>query len=202
MASKAALIDKVRESASALIPQILATKDEKLAEFVKVHQADCDSYTFECRRHGDFLAVFIQRGPMPLGVISWKPDNKIAATIVLGETQGFYLRSGEPPSMNGDTTFHQVQIVNGGDEVLAQYKNAHYPRYEMLYLPPPPGQRDTGQGMMGYYNDGALSGIRVSDCPCGATDDTIVFNNGVRISAPAGLGQGVYDKILASAERQ
>lgn len=187
--------DKIRAAAAALIPQIVAERESKLAEFRREHEADKASFNFRCELHGGFLAVFMTRGPKPtteyycwLGV---KPTNKIVTAINLSTSRIFHLSLGSEPALDGTVTFNLAR--NEVHEVYPAISNKH----QMIEIDQVTQQH--GQVYWGGGSADVLSGMHVKDCPRRAADDSVYFvGPGVKLFAPAGLGQSMYDTILSA----
>lgn len=190
--------EKIRASAAALIPHVVAERDEKLAEFKSWHDADKASFHFRCDLHGGFLAIFMTRGPKPpsshygYGYYGeGAPTNKIVTTINLAASRIFSLTLGSEPAMDGTVTFS----ADHSGAVREVYPSRPY-GHRMIEI----DQLSPQHGHMGYFHhDDPLRGMHVKDCPRAALDDSIYFvGPGVKLFAPATLGQSMYETILAA----
>ena len=199
--STAVTVETIRQAAADLIPHVIAERAEKLAEFKQRHEADKASYKFECKRHGEFLAVFITRGPAPKRTRYASSDgrttNKFAGAINLATSRVFRIKPGSAPACDGVVTLqHQ-----GGGKVAEIYnadQNWHTP-YRMILVDAQVAAQHAQY--MGPYHQDPLSNMHVQDCPRAAVDDEIYFTGpDITLYAPAGLGQTVQDTILAALE--
>lgn len=100
-------------------------------DMMAAHKLDAESYSFECKRWGDFLALFIARG-----------GKNYAGAINLGETREIKLVEGSAPSMNGSVwyflDYESDEKPTGNDRY---FSNAGYSSANGLDLtkPPPKG---------------------------------------------------------------
>lgn len=174
-------------------------------DMMAAHNLDSGSYSFECRRWGDFLALFITRG-----------GQKYAGAINLSQTKEIKLTAGHMPDFNGVMIFRVKQepdndtsgaIVPGGviyvggsgsdyfDYKKPPTKGYHYAvtarfplargnKRPIIYVEMP--QRSTSQSAMhggggaGYpsipfYDRGNYFGIESEGVPRDSEDDIINF---------------------------
>jgi hypothetical protein len=188
------------EQAAALIPDIIAKQPAELLSFVSQHATDTASYSFSCKRHGDWLAVFLERG-----------SKKEAHTINLLSCPSIFVESGREPDMKGRISFTATYMSNSKQRGVAAYlrpdcgyspfhvkENEAYPRTTTIYIQPPPSPSREGIMMArGWAGEDQLRGLHVPDCAQPAQDDMVIFSNiGVALFMPFGVGQTVYQAIL------
>lgn len=193
--------EELRAKAAAMIPEILAGREAKLAEFVRLHETDKRSFAFACKRHGQFLAVFVSRGPAQREYYQTFRDghpNKSAHAINLLGVQVISLGRGHEPDMLGRAAFHDP-YYSGEGIIRVDYEYSYYPRYPELAFDAAAQQ---GAMFIGGGGRSALSNTHVAECPRGAQDDEVYFKGlGLRLKVPAGLGQSVFDAILLESEQ-
>lgn len=196
-------VEKFRESAAALIPQIIAERESKLAEFKQLHEVDKASFDFRCELHGGFLAVFMTRGPKPSDGLrylrnlhgGYKTSNKTVSAINLCASRVLTLAFGSPPALDGIVTF-TGNTDDGAVREVYQVEKC----YRMIALDESAQELRSGMFLSTGYSD-PLNGMHVKDCPRPAQDDSVYFvGSGIRLLAPAGRGQSMYDAILAALE--
>lgn len=180
---------RYQDEAGALIPEIVANKDAKLAEFIEAHRRDIGSFRFECRRHGDFLAVFLTRGAeRPVAAI-----NMMASPVVA-------VVSGYEPDMKGTCRFERSWNT---DRVQAKYGGEDYPRRSSITTAPIHSAIEEQKRIVlmgGGYHD-PLAHFLVIDTPRRACDDIVTFGNGTNFNVPAGSGSDVFASIMIECER-
>lgn len=183
--------EELRQQAAAMIPTLTAQFPDKLAEYRRAHDADVAGYNFECKRHGDFLAVFMQRGPLPDKRERWVTERKIAQTINLGQTKTIGIAPGAIPDMTGRLKF----CVSGADAAADWMVPSQ--NFPMIQVQLPVVDPNTYFGSMVTSNREPFGDMHLPDAPHTARDDTLNFHGiGVSIFAPAGMGQQIYDTIL------
>src|SRR4051794_27412369 len=85
--------------AEAMKPAIMAEQPVRLDKFLEEHITDGENYGFRCERWGDYLALFIKRGPVPDGK-SWGPTtNRRCSSLNIGETREIKLSEGRAPDL-------------------------------------------------------------------------------------------------------
>ena len=194
-----ALLERLAEEAS---PEAEALQPELLSRFIKAHQADVAGFRFDCRKFGDFLTLYIDRG-----------GERYATAINLGQCRELRLDEGRCPDMDGAAEFGYSMVKDGAGEVVGCTGMGHYrlspgwnwnvayrepwlpTKRDMFRLDPEP-QHQSGNMGYGFYNDSYhIKRSFASARP--AADDVIRFEGvGASLFAPAGLGAGVYQRIL------
>jgi hypothetical protein len=192
-------------------PAALRRAPEILKAAQDDHAADVASYAFDCRRHGDFLSVFIDRLGRE-GEVS-----KESTTLNLGQTRDIRLREGHGPDnagtlayrfslereepepgllwcSSGAGDYHRVKAPPAGYhyEVTPEYPGPRYWRHLIQFDSNKDGPRND------FYDPrDSLVRHRTPNYPRWAADDLIEFSGiGATIYAPAGQGQIVLDRIL------
>jgi hypothetical protein len=190
------------------------------------HAQDVAAYSFECRRWGDYLTVFVSR----LGVRGWRHGegwshdieaNSYSTSINVRDSRTITLANGRAPDLNGRLGYH-VRAEKDGDEASwcssggsGEYKApkgyhwAVHPnlpsltlRGEMFRLDERKSDNLSHYNSVYFHND---AGRGLSETPGYlrlAEDDRIYFSGvGATIFAPAGKGQEVHDAIMREIAR-
>lgn len=181
------------------------------AEASAEHARDVAGYKFDCRRHGDFIALFITR-PAKLGTdlrYYSEREREIITSLNLGNTREMKLTPGSAPCDDHELTYDYYDQ----DEKHASvpwHVRPQYP-YEpavrpLLRLDPEPQQqhRSGVYTMAGTASGGAYRiKFKTQNFPRWAEDDCIRFTGpGASLFVPAGEGQRIYDKLLAEIGAQ
>lgn len=194
--------------------EALAKADDIFAQAADEHQRQTRGFAFECRRWGDFLAVFIQRlGNDTSKYWGEKPEKKVVASLNLGKTPIIKLTGGHCFDRRGEVHYdYSLQSDDGGGLVIwdGSYRISPPPkgyqykvRPSLPYIAPCRPMLRTGSGEKHRGSYGPSPAIRhvTPDYPRPARDDEIHFADiDITIFAPAGMGRGVYDAILAEIE--
>lgn len=188
--------------AEALVPEVVAEQQDRLAKFEAAHAADVSGYSFRCERYVDFLAVFIQRGPEPEWSYGRRGTNKRASVINLMGSSIITLNPGRAADLRGDAYFswhYDYDSRTGktlGVKVAAQQPHYDYPRYQIVTAPVAAQANGNAQGVWAG-SDTRIFGVHVENVARGAEDDTISFQAaGVTLYMPFGCGDAVYASIL------
>lgn len=175
-------------------PAVLARAHERAAAFAVAYERDLAAYKFECRRWGDFLALFIERANPnhergePAAVLT------CATAVNLRDTRELRLDEGHGPDDEGVVCYYW-NTVGGSDRlcVAAWPPAGSYPRLFAL--------DDPDRGYLSYGPDNMVD-YKTSNYPRPAGDDRIRFEGiGGTLYAPAGRGAEVRDVILREIER-
>jgi hypothetical protein len=197
---------KLRQQAADLIPSVIAKQDQRLQKFAEQHEDDVSTYKFECRRHGDWLAVFITRGKPVVGRDFWDHrSHKCSHVINLAPCRTISVISGHAADRDGKTGF-TVCHTNDGSLKVTEYNDSRevpYPRYNMIHVLIPKDDKHSGMHMWsGDSSRAHFNGIHVPDCARAAEDDRIEFSGtGVTLFTPYGLGEHIRDVIVAELGR-
>lgn len=168
-------------------PAVLAKKGDLFSESSAEWMKDRESYKFECRRFGDFLTVFIERGANPdlNGVVGYYASTPYSDEEKVGAKELEWTDSYEKKSR---TSFFKISpempyIPKSGRQVFM--------------LDPPPSTQSSG-GMMMYSSGGPTrTKFKTDNYVRMAEDDQIRFQGtNASIYVPAGLGQKIYDQIM------
>lgn len=209
--------DYLETMARAAEPAVLAKKAQLFAEATAEWTKDREGYTFECRRFGDFLVVFIERSanPDPKKQQYTSFPRKFTTAVNIGTTREIRLIKGHDPDLNGEFNYSADRAAEAKDGVELQYESSdkktvtgffkvqpsdRFPRLpsygrEVFKLDPAPQNNGV---LMGYSSNGIRSTkYRTENYVRVATDDQIRFEGiGATLFVPSGLGQQVYDSIL------
>lgn len=202
-AEKRAAEERLEQSARDQTQAIRIAQPERLALFKTAYDAQVSGYAFSCKRFGDFLSVFITYVPAP-----GKLSVKFSTTINLATSREISLTEGSVPKMDGVCSFTEYWCNfygNGIKEVKPTMMNLEE-SFSAFELADEKGQYYTDHvrawasmqwsGFAGYYRYSIKHTI--PDCAVPANPDRIRFTGpDAQLYIPAGLGQGVYDAILA-----
>lgn len=191
--------EKIRAAVSDAIPQVQAENAEKLAEYKRLHESDVKSYHFRCERYGEFLALYIRRGP---------DDNKTVHAINIAQTT-VKLVEGHLPDLGGEVGFRTRGRTSLSDSsasisIVAIWPGIEfehsYPRRRVIETMAKPDEDWVCFGDDDYI----LADLRVPECAQPALDDEIHIEllpqpgTGIILTTPAGCGKDVFDTIMAA----
>lgn len=187
--------------------------DDMLSAVVTAHRNDCDSYKFDCNRWGDFLTLCMGRDTH-----AWDfSENKLVViqktyvtSINLREIREMRFIEGSAADANGTLTYSAVAKIDNGSlswgagygfrTLKDGWNYVVYPVYpdtectKALFSLRDTSQR-TNSIMMG--DDSYRPKLRTPNYPRNAVDDRIDIQGiNATIYTPAGMGRGVYDKML------
>jgi hypothetical protein len=74
-------------------PEVVAEFPKRLAQYKADHRKVSRGFKFECRRHGDFMALFFSQGS--------EKDGLFSIVINLGQVTSMRLKLGHAPDLNG-----------------------------------------------------------------------------------------------------
>lgn len=220
--------NREREETNALL-ESLAAKEVASVEAVQPnwlemyqadHQKDAKGYSFSCKKHGNFLTVFVTRKSNPIkSKYDWvvSVGQEFSTTLNLSKVRNITTNWGYSPDLNGclefgygmepsdpanttkylaSTNWGNYKSPNGHHWVV-RIPSCEMPfQRQMLKFDPPPDDRNYISG--GEYH----IKITVPNAARTAKDDEIRFEGlGATLFAPAGLGKGVHAKILKALEQ-
>lgn len=183
--------------------------------FASDHRKDVASYAFECRRFGDFLSVYIQRG-----------GEKHTSAIQLIKAQDIEFKEGHAPDNGSEVRFRYSEVREDENTNHIQYMATQRIDDTAAMVPTPgwsyrispelpslpwrhvmievlPEKDDKSQHGQQLYGNGNRLRHRIEKAPRGAEDDRIVFVGArTTLYTPHGLGRGVYDAILSALARR
>lgn len=193
----------IEQLALAQVPEIEAKQPALLERFHAQHAADVASYSFDCKRHGDHLTLFMSRR-----------GKDYATTLNLGANRSITLNEGHTPDREGTQGFSATLSRKGQDSCGSysfsgghpeparkapdgyEWRVRHHgepygPRGEMVEL----ADREADYGLSWF--GGPIIQTVVGNTARPAEDDVIWFAGiNARVYAPAGLGKAVEAKIL------
>lgn len=190
----AAELEELRRRAET---EALQKADDVLRQAEAAHASDAAGYRIECRRWGDFLSLFIERG-----------GRKLVEAVNLGRTTSLRLGLGALPNRDGVLEYSVSMDSDSGRSwggvpnrpapkgyrynVYAAYPSFNWER-PMYRVDDPPSDR----GSL-YFNSHESDRLaRTTNYPQAAKDDHIRFAGiGGTLYTPAGIGRGVLDAIL------
>jgi hypothetical protein len=217
----------LEQLASELAPEVEAEQPEWLEKYKKEYEADVDGYKFDCRRHGNFLSLFMTRngnptseGPLTLFGRIPNQDRELATTINLMQSREIRFTLGHAPdlggavqwpyycAMLGDSTGTSGSIggtqfgnykARDGYQWKVQKPEPWVPHGRPLFGLDPPARKDD-HNVYYAHDDSYKIKFHVA-CARAAKDDVIRFEwVGATVYAPAGLGSDVHAKILKALE--
>lgn len=206
----------VREELIALAkakePEVLARADDLFATFAEEHERQTRGYSFDCRRWGDFLSVFIERAGNRPSHEGGTAATKLSTTLNIASTRQIRPVDGRCFDRRGTVSYSPwVASDDSGrgrwwHDGIEMQRRTPAERYvvEAHFEKAPPSRPMTGPGKISedHYGFGRTVGYVTPNFPRPAKDDEINFV-GIKttIYAPAGLGACVLASILAEIER-
>jgi len=188
----------------------LLKQDGLYADFVADHRADVEGFAYSFQRHGDFVAIFLERR-----------GKKFSTTLNLGKTRAITLHDGEPADMEGKIKFSVVQRDLRNDFYFRDSWNGPAPErlprprpsvvYQVKMFTPHRQEEsanrlmhiDSGESGLTFYNNEYYQREPWEKSVVGAarrpTDDHIDFEG---VGATLWTPQGVGPKVLAALQRE
>jgi hypothetical protein len=193
------LLERLAEEAT---PDVMAEQPALLAKYREAHEADSRSFSIDCRRHGDFLALFIERG-----------GKKLVTSINLGASREIRLETGHAPDQDGETAFRFSAERDDGGAMVGGTNFGNYPAgagYSWVVRPSHPWlpherpllifdepRQSDGGGMM-WGGEAYEIRHRASPTARPAKDDRIRFEGvAATLFVPSGHGERVWTDLLA-----
>jgi hypothetical protein len=219
-------LSQAKVAAANMIGEVIADQPMRLAHFQSLHDEDNANYSFDCRAHGDFLALFVSRNAFD-AALSSDPDGEAYKRIIGINLKNakFELKLGSAPKTDAVVSFRGIWQREegkavGGSGCHVDYLDAikmrlttstfkgvrpDYPHYHTglkpIYVVP-----DTVNGCIswggGDWETYGLEDIKVTGIARPAEDDTIAFSNGDVLKAPAGRGEIVFAQMLKALGRR
>lgn len=193
-AERAAREAAYERAAIAAEPGVLARIPAEQAANEDEHRRQVAGFSFECRRFGDFLTLFIER-----------MEQKLATSVNIAATREIRLYPGHAPDFNGQVLYRlsSTYVVNDDgtrdDEehkVWPDYITSAHARRQLFALDE---KREDRNNFM--YSGPRHTGHRTANFPRPAEDDSIRFEGiGATLYAPFGCGQAAHDAILKEIE--
>lgn len=187
-------------------PDALARADDIMRDLREAHEADVAEYRFECRRHGDFLALFMTRVQPNRSA----PD-RLVVSLNLKSVRSVSLARGHEPDRAG-VLFYRAWARSADGKMTSSVDGISSPRTEqqirdgatVFAAPEYPAcgsremVRDLRSEGRGPHGHPGSCGFLTMGYPRPAMDDAVVFSGlDMAVQAPAGMGLGVFDKIMA-----
>lgn len=198
--------------------EALAKADSLFAEYVAEHERQTAGFSFDCRRHGDYLTVFMERAANAPEWGEAKAETKASTSLNIGAAKQIRLIEGHCFDRRGSLDYRAGLYSDDGKSGggwgtgagrTPPWKGYHYrvsPNYAWLRKQRPmivvEKDKESDNFRGGYGMDDYQPRHLTEDFPRPAKDDEIIFT-GIRatIFAPAGKGRGVYDAIMAEIAR-
>lgn len=202
--------DMLEDQAREAEPALLARADGLRAEYVAEHERQVAGYSFDCKRFGDFLTLYIKRMGNPEkpayvtdNYNSGLPIRVFSTTINLGLTLGITLVAGHGPDDAAQIGYYvrtDYDTKPYTETVVPNVMGAPYDR-SLFYLPEPvPPNQNSFQGT--WSSDRRGIQYKTENFPQAAKDDEIKFAGlNATIFVPAGLGDAVYERIQRELAR-
>ncbi len=191
------------------LPEAIAEQPIFFAKFQKAHEADIADYTFDCKRHGDFLTLFISRRVYRGWIEPQELIEKESESINLSKCRQIKLIEGSMPDLAGVNEFEGSesskwgkQEENGeitwhGGEITVT-RPTDYLAHRLLFALDSVGE--SGNNFGGIHR-AYKAKTKIPNAARRAVDDQIVFAGVGTLYAPAGIGKQVQGKILAELEK-
>lgn len=191
--------------ARAQTADINAKMPELFFSFREDHAADVAAWSFECKRFGDFLSVFIKRR-----------DQRHVSAINLMASKEIELLEGHGPDLLGEVGFFAHKLSSRPDPEAA-YEVTHQatpslPSLSNLIHNPDDWSRPlyrtflvdspAENGRMNYGSSSPAIAYKVPNAARPAREDRIVFKTSGTLFTPAGLGQQTYEQILSELGKE
>jgi hypothetical protein len=200
---KERLHQQIEDLAKALEPEVLAKAPSFLAEAQLEHMSDCQTYSFECRRWGDFLSLYVQRvlfiGHYDNGVYRQEYKlEKFTTSVNIRESE-IRLVEGHGPDELGCVKYYRsnynysTYTTDTELRVIAMYPTI--PRRDIFKSVTCGKYDNTYRGS--YYEPQRYDPELKTSYPRAAQDDEIRFiPSGATLYVPVGLGAMVNETIL------
>jgi hypothetical protein len=186
---------------------ILAKQPEKLKKFQEILEDDIKGFEFRCERWGDYLTLFVKRGPKieykdPYGRYNFG-SNKIVSSINLSESKLINLTLGAAPSLSGKLAFVAGQKR---DKTWILYDNQepeYYYNYKIIEHIEDINPPNAYYGYQHSYNSGGkFVDVDIDTLAVPAMDDLIIFNGAKYcLHVPFGRGWTIYQQILEAIKQ-
>jgi hypothetical protein len=193
-------------------------QEDHLRQYKVDHEQDLAAYAFDCKKHGDFLTVFITR----LGGFCGdnRETEKYSTSINLSNCSRINLSEGHAPDRDGANRFSYKLVDAGGKERKRSDGNSPAPDgYKYAVSTPDFAHPDRYLFSSGgasirvggecYISHRSFCGeyfpyhitTEVTNAARAAQDDEILFLGVGAVHAPFSLGKAVHERILAELEK-
>ncbi len=204
------------------IPAEFRKQDAIHAQHKTDHENDGAAYVFDCKKHGDFLTLFVTREVL---VRTWEQSGfkttqvvkKHSTSINLRECNQIYLSDGYAPDREGVGRFLYAVMDDKGEPARTGPNEGN--------APAPDGHKYVVHAMaserverpLSSFGGGKCEHDRYAYCSSGwhpyvikteitnaaraAKDDEITFSGLGTVYAPAGMGKAVHERILVELEK-
>lgn len=180
-------------TAHSMLPDVLSEQPLRLAEFERHHLLDRDSYHFECRKWGDWLSLFIQRGTTQKTWIDGHlfQDDKFLTSVNVAQTKEIRLIAGTEAGTEGRGEFI-VYTERDPVKIECSYPSVTQPSRKFIL-----GNYSRPQMGSLFFHGESPHFIPIENCAAPAQDDRIVFKSiEATLFVPFGKGKDVYNQIL------
>ena len=193
--------ETIRREGEEAVIRLSAEQPARLAEFQQWLARDKSLYRFRCERHGDFLAVFITRGPEPEPEYRrWLATNKTVAAVKIGRG-GIRLTEGDDPARDQSSAL-RFEFTDGKRQIVLYVRP--YESRGMMLTGPSDGRNNAyiSSSDCRYAGQEHLAGLIVNEVARPASDDKIYFTDAdMTLWIPHGLGGEVYAQIMAACAK-
>lgn len=205
--------DAILATVSKAEKELLAQKKEWADAAILEHRGDVDAYKFDCRRHGDFLTLFVTR-------LGYREDRTVgpvnfSTAINLMLVTEIHMFDGYPPAREVRTMWSMsyesedgstwgsfpIEMPRAGEKFVARpAMSKATPGYRLPYIQTVKSRTSPSVWGMAYIDhEGKVGGTE--PFPAKAEDDCIVFEGvGSTLLVPYGLGKSVLDRIMQEME--
>ena len=218
----------LEDIAKNMVEGVRAEQPGLLEKFLADHKQDVDGYTFDCKKHGDFLSLFITRkantAKLPDRIPYSGYGDTLATTINLRDCLEIRLVPGHPPDMLGETRFsyttrrvtddclctsHTYRNRNGADgtDWIVEKARINLMNRPLLIVEEKPYTQVSADGRHTISNEpyympdwGHKIKTVVDNTARPAEDDVIKFAGVADLYVPASLGADVEAKIIKALE--
>lgn len=175
--------------------EVLAGKENLIAEFQEEYQKDVSSFRFKCSRWGDWLEISTARRGNP-SQTGFEYVKSYSTAVNLTKLLCLRLETGHTPDTGGKVSYTYSEYLDGKIEIQSKYDSRPWER-------PLFGLAETPDFsiMFGGYNTGSRIDRITLDFPRPAEDDRICFDGiGATLFTPSRLGEGVYRQIIEAKD--
>lgn len=198
---------KDEREAKAAEREALEKAPELAAKAKEEHERQTKGFVFECHRFGQFLTISVRRnGNSEKSIYGIKADKEFSTAINLQRVTNIRFIDGHAPDFAGVLKYRKFNSYNHDlkkHEIRISPQYPYVPQTRELVVSYAPKKHGDDNGMYTSCVDRDMDIFySTPNYPRAAKDDEIIFDGAYfTLFAPAGLGRGVYEKILKAKER-
>lgn len=198
--------------AQAQVPVCQGQQPAWLARYVEDHEKDVAAYSFDCKKHGDFLTLFVTRLMRNWWANSIELE-KLSTSINLAKCKEIKLIHGHLPDLLGEGKFTFRMHTPGGGWSSGTGDGNYKAPEGYQWVVSPPEYRDPYRSIFhlasdeqsqrgeNYFHDNSYEITTIiPKAARSAADDKISFAGVGVLDIPAGLGEKVNARILSELE--